>query len=102
MNVHFTESVRAISESKAMLGVGVGTATFPRWINFINSSAFQSIIVFIGVIMTLTVILINVQTIIHRHKKRKEEARESEYRRSHNALNLEILEKKARESKFKR
>ena len=65
------EAVQAISHSKPALGIGVALASSPTWIDLITGEGMRAVIIVIGVVVSFTVIGVNIQTFLSRRKQDK-------------------------------
>ena len=71
MNEQLTEVIQGIASSKTALLVGVSAASAPAWINMLTSQAAQATVVGIGMVLSVTIICVNVQTLFSKVKKNK-------------------------------
>lgn len=61
--------IQQMALSKPAAAVGVGTATVPAWVEWVTTSPVaQAAVIVIGVIVSVTIIAVNVQTLIHRRR----------------------------------
>lgn len=62
-------TVQNAATSKTAAAVGVGTATTPAWVDWVVSSPeAQATIIVVGVCVSISIIAVNVQAILIRHK----------------------------------
>ena len=94
MKEHLNQVVQDAASSKAALTIGLGTASAPAWIQIINSEHTQAIIVLIGMLVSLTIIGINVQTFRIRSAAAKLKLRQE-------TLRIALLEEQAKEKGLK-
>ena len=83
-------TIQEAASSKTALAVGVGTASVPAWIAFLNSENTQAIVILIGMIVSLTIICVNVQTFKARLVQNREKVRQEQ-------LRTKLLEHEVRE-----
>ena len=84
------QTVQEAASSKTALAIGLGTASVPAWVDIINSEMTQAIAIVIGMIVSVTIILVNVQTFRVRTAEAKVRARQEN-------LRLRLLEEQAKE-----
>jgi len=64
------EEIQIMAHTKPGAAIAAGTATAPAWIDWVvTSQAAQAGIIIVGVVLSLTIIAINVQTFLQRRKK---------------------------------
>lgn len=84
MKEQLIESIQHASASKAALAVGVGTATAPGWMGWINglvsSDNFGSLMVIVGALVSITIIVVNIQSIIIKARTSKQTQRQERIR----------------------
>ena len=58
MKQQTAELVSDLASGKTALGVGIGTATSPAWISFINSDAVSAFVLVLGAVVSIVIILV--------------------------------------------
>lgn len=66
-----SELVQDLASGKAAMGVAAGSAVMPWWLHFIPGDAFQAIIAMLSILVSLSIIAINIQTFIQKYKGNK-------------------------------
>jgi len=94
MKEHLNQVVQDAASSKAALTIGLGTASAPAWIEIIHSDYTQAIIVLIGMIVSLTIIGVNIQTFLTKSAASKLQKRQE-------TIRLALLEEQAKEKGLK-
>ena len=88
------EVAQNAASSKPAMIFGAATASIPAWIQMIHSDSTQAIIVVLGIIVSITIIAVNVQAIVTRAKKNRIMMRQEK-------LRLALLENQAAEKGLK-
>lgn len=70
MKEYLVQSVQDLAGSKAALTVGVATATSPRWVDVMNSPEAATLLMLLGALVTITIVCVNVQTLVFRASRR--------------------------------
>lgn len=64
------QEIQQMAHSKTGVAVAAGTATVPAWIDWlVNSPVSQAGIIIIGVLLSISIIAVNVQTFLQRRDK---------------------------------
>ena len=63
------ETIQNVASGKAALTTAVSVGAMPWWLQFIHSPLFQTIVIFLGMLVSVSIIAINVQTFIIRRKE---------------------------------
>jgi uncharacterized membrane protein len=78
------EGVQAAASGKMAMAVGIGVVTAPEWIvwaeKLAQSAWFTLAAIVLGILVSITIITINVQTFVHRSRRMKETARQERIR----------------------
>jgi FtsH-binding integral membrane protein len=81
MSNELVESIQQAASGKAALAMGVAGITTPTWVDYIvSNSSFQAGLVLLGAIVSLTIIAVNIQSLIQRKKTNKEKYRQERIR----------------------
>jgi hypothetical protein len=90
----FVESAQHAASGKAAMAVGIGTLTAPSWLQWINglvsSDYFGSLLIVLGALVSITIVIVNVQSIIIKTQTRRETVRQERIRTA-------LLEQQAKE-----
>ena len=78
--------VQELASGKIALGVSVGTATSPAWVNAMHSETAAAVLMIIGGVLSLTILVVNMQAFFYRAADRAERKRNA-------ALRAEVLKK---------
>jgi hypothetical protein len=74
------EGVQAAASGKMAMAVGVGIATAPEWITWAERMAqspwFALAAIVLGLVVSITIIAVNVQTFVRRSRRMKSTARQ--------------------------
>lgn len=96
MKEQLYENLQHAAASKGALAVGVGTATAPGWMVWINtlvsSDNFGSLMVIVGALVSITIIVVNIQSIIIKARTSKQTQRQERIRTA--LLEAQAAEKK--------
>jgi hypothetical protein len=78
------EGVQAAASGKTAMAMAVGVATAPEWITWAEAMAqsvwFTLAAIVLGIVVSITIITINVQTFVHRSRRMKQTARQERIR----------------------
>jgi hypothetical protein len=86
------EHIQTAAQSKSAFGLGAILAWMPAWIEFVHGPVVKALVVILGILVSLTIIIVNVQSIWHRrHKNKITEEQE--------LLRLYLLRQQVKESK---
>jgi len=78
--------VQELASGKIALGVSVGTATSPAWVSAMHSETAAAVLMIIGGVLSLTILVANMQAFFYRAADRAERKRNA-------ALRAEVLKK---------
>lgn len=91
------ETVQQAASGKAATAVVAATATHPMWIDAIRGEAFQASIVILGIFVSISILLVNIQAYRNRGVKRKEESRVFKEEQELRKLQRLIMERKLKD-----
>jgi len=98
MKDQLIESVQHAASGKAALTVVIGTATAPTWIEWaiaqVQSELFVAIGIILGIFVSISIFVINIQTFLSRRQRTKETQRQERIRTA-------LLESQAKEKNIK-
>jgi len=84
MTGQLIESVQHAASGKTALTVVIGTATAPTWIEWaitqVQSELFVAIGIILGIFVSISIFVINIQTFLSRRKSNKEKQRQERIR----------------------
>ncbi len=84
MKDQLIESVQHAASGKAALTVVIGTATAPTWIEWaiaqVQSELFVAVGIVLGILVSISIFVINIQTFLSRRKSNKEKQRQERIR----------------------
>lgn len=64
--------VQEIASGKGAMTFGATTATIPAWVRWITESPeAQALIIVLGMVVSISIIVVNVQTILSRRKSKR-------------------------------
>jgi hypothetical protein len=88
MKEQLIEGVQHAASGKVAMAVAVGAATSPKWIDLVMSPAGQASAVVLGLVVSISIVVVNVQSVAHRAKKMRQTIRQEKIRTA-------LLEKQA-------
>jgi len=65
------ELIQNVASGKSAMALAASVGTVPAWIKFVNGDTMQAVIVIIGIVLSVTIIAVNVQTFLSRRRKEK-------------------------------
>ena len=65
------EIIQNVASGKSAMVTAAAIGTTPAWIKFVNGETMQAFTVVIAIILSLTIIAVNVQTFVSRRRKEK-------------------------------
>jgi 1,4-dihydroxy-2-naphthoate octaprenyltransferase len=84
MKEQFIESMQHAASGKAALAVGIGTATAPSWIEWaisqVQSELFVAVGIILGILVSVSIFVINIQSFLIRRQTSKEKNRQDRIR----------------------
>lgn len=81
MKDHLLDSVQHAASGKTAMAVGLTTASAPAWIDkVVSSQAFSNSLIILGAFVSLTIVVVNIQSIRQRMVTNKEIRRQEKIR----------------------
>lgn len=80
MKEQVIENIQHAASGKSALVAGPAIATAPAWIDFIQGPTFQAIAILLGIVVSITVILVNIQSIRQRYAVNQQHRRQEQIR----------------------
>jgi len=74
------ETVQHAAAGKAAFVAGPAIATAPSWIDFVQGPTFQALAIILGVLVSITVILVNIQSLRQKSQVNQERRRQERIR----------------------